>query len=58
MSIQDMRKEYVRTMAINFQLFAAENNLSMDQVRRASAVFEKLAAKYGLTEEFAENGII
>ena len=51
-------KEEARTMAIDFQRWASEENLSYGELVVYSGYFETLAKKFNLTEEFKENGII
>ena len=45
-------------IAIKFQNWVSENNLSYGELMEYSGYFETLAKKFGLTEEFKENGII
>ena len=51
------KQEAVRKEAINWQLNIAEN-LSMDELWEAQQYFIAQGKKYGLIEEFRENGII
>lgn len=50
--------EQARDHAVEWQHWAAEQNLSYGEVAEWQAHFEQLATKFGLTEEFKENGII
>lgn len=50
-------KEEARTMAIDFQNWASEQNLSYSEIANYQNYFEKLGKKFKLTEEFKENGI-
>lgn len=52
------RKEQARNEAIEWQHEASEKCLSYGELYEAATYFEKLAKRYGLTEEFKENGII
>lgn len=52
------QKEAARQEAIDWQIEAAELNLSMEGISIATAHFEKLGKRYGLLREFRENGII
>lgn len=51
------RKEAARQEAIEWQVEAAELNLSTEGVLIATVYFEKLGIRYGLLREFRENGI-
>ena len=51
------KQEAVRKEAINWQLNIAEN-LSMDELWESQQYFIAQGKKYGLIEEFRENGII
>lgn len=51
-------QDEAREFAQNWQAWQAEQNLFMSEVLQWQGVFEELAAKYDLTEEFEENGII
>ena len=53
-----MLKEEARQKAIEWQLDFANNNYSWGELAYYSNYFEKLAKRYGLIEEFKENGII
>ena len=50
--------EQARQKAIDWQSWASEQNLSMGEYLEWSIYFEELADRFGLTEEFRENGII
>ena len=58
MSTYKSRKESARQNAIEWQIEASERAMSYGELYEAGAYFEKLARRYGLTEEFRENGII
>jgi len=47
-----------RQFATEWQNWQSERSLSYGELAEWQAVFSELATKYGLTEEFAENGII
>lgn len=51
---QDEAREY----AIEWQKWVAEQNLSYGELVEWSAIFEELADKFDLREEFIENAII
>lgn len=51
------RKEAARQEAIDWQIEAAELNLSYEGLAIATAHFEKLGRRHGLLREFRENGI-
>ena len=55
-SYQEM-KEQVRQEAIDWQDEASEQNLSYGELAEAGEYFEKLGRRYGLLQEFRENGI-
>lgn len=48
----------LRDIAIRWQDWASDQNLSWAEVATASNVFSKLGRKFKLTTEFKENGII
>ena len=50
-------KEAARQEAIDWQDQAAEQNLSYGELAEAGEHFEKLGRRYGLLQEFRENGI-
>lgn len=52
------RKEEARQKAIDWQYDFANHNYSWLELAQWQQYFEKLARRYGLTEEFTENGII
>lgn len=62
MTIADLPKpksaEEARQQAIEWQLQFGEQNYSWQEVADWGGYFEKLAAEFGLTDEFKENGII
>ncbi len=47
-----------RQYAIDWQEWASEQNLSYGELAEWQDVFEKIAVRFGLVEEFKENGII
>lgn len=51
-------KEEARTMAIDYQNWASEQSMSYGELVEYQNYFEKLGKKFGLKEEFKENGII
>ena len=51
-------EEEAKEMAIKFQNWVSENNLSYNELVEYSGYFETLAKKFGLIDEFKENGII
>lgn len=51
-------KEAARQQAIDWQMAAAEQNLSYGELADAQAHFENLGRRYGLIQEFRENAII
>jgi len=51
-------KDEARTMAIDFQNWASEQNLSYSEISNYQNYFEELGKKFKLTEEFKENAII
>jgi len=59
-----MRKRDIKTeqearqYAIDWQNWASKQDLSFSELVQWNIVFEILADKYGLLEEFKENGII
>ena len=52
------RKEEARQKAIDWQYDFENHNYSWGELVEFSAYFEKLGKRYGLLEEFMENGII
>ena len=50
--------EAARDVAIDWQHWMSEQNLSYGQMAAWESDFEELAERFGLTEEFRENGII
>lgn len=50
--------EEAREHAIEWQHWAGEQNLSYGELAEWQAHFEKLANRFGLMEEFKENGIL
>jgi hypothetical protein len=51
-------KEEARQYAIDWQHWQSEQSLSYGEIAKWQSIFEDLAAKYGLVDEFVENGII
>jgi len=51
------RKESARQKAIDWQIEASEKELSYAELAEAGNRFEKLGKRYGLLQEFRENGI-
>ena len=51
-------KEDARTMAMDYQMWASEQNLSYGEVSTYQNYFEQLGKKFKLTKEFKENGVI
>lgn len=49
--------EQARDLAIDYQQFAGEHNLSYGEVVYYQNYFEDVATKFNLTDEFKENGI-
>lgn len=58
MNTYQKRKEAAREKAIAWQHEASQRSMSYAELYEAGAYFEKLGKRYGLTEEFRENGII
>lgn len=56
--MEDMTAEEARQLAIDWQTWSAEQSLSYGELAEWQAHFDKLAERFGLTEEFKENGII
>lgn len=52
------RKAAARDKAIQWQQDFENHNYSYSELAEWCEYFEKLARRYGLTEEFTENGII
>lgn len=52
------RKTAAREKAINWQNDFENHNYSWLELAQWQQYFKKLAKRYGLTEEFTENGII
>ena len=50
--------EEARQFAIDWQNWQAEQSLSYGELAEWQAVFTTLAERFGLIEEFKENGII
>ena len=58
MSKYKENKEKAREKAIEWQRDFENHNYSWGELAYYGAYFEKLAKRYGLVEEFKENGII
>lgn len=58
MSTYQENKEKAREKAIEWQRDFENHNYSWGELAYYGAYFEKLAKRYGLVEEFKENGII
>lgn len=52
------RKNQVRNEAIEFQNNFGQHNYSYGEIATYQEYFAELGARYGLTKEFRENGII
>lgn len=50
--------EEAREKAIEWQSWAADQNLSYGELAECTGYFTELAERFDLTEEFTENGII
>jgi len=51
-------KEKARQMAVNWQIFISENNLTYSELVVMQDVLHKQGKYYGLLKEFKENGIL
>lgn len=58
MSTYQENKEKAREKAIEWQRDFENHNYSWGELAYYGVYFEKLAKRYGLVEEFKENGII
>ena len=58
MNTYQKNKDKARNKAIEWQLDFGNHNYSWGELAYYSDYFEKLAKRYGLVEEFKENGII
>lgn len=58
MTIYKKAKERARNEAIEWQMDFNNHNYSYGELTYYQNYFEKLAKRYGLIEEFKENGII
>ena len=58
MSRYQKRKEAARQKAIDWQMSFADRDYSYSEIAVAQSEFERLAKRYGLVEEFRNNGII
>jgi hypothetical protein len=47
-----------RDLAIDWQHWVGSQSLSLNELNEWAALFETLAERHGLTEEFSENGLI
>ena len=53
-----IRKERARKEAIDWQMNCENHNYSFSEVHEYTQYFYRLAKRYGLIQEFEENGII
>jgi len=51
-------KEEAEQIAVQFQSWISEKNFSYGEIAEYSIYFDTLGKKFGLIEEFKENGII
>ena len=58
MTTYQKAKEKARNEAIDWQMDFGNHNYSYGEIIYYAEYFEKLAKRYGLVEEFRENGII
>ena len=58
MSSYQRRKNAARQKVIEWQADFENHNYSYGELAAWNSYFEKLGKRYGLTEEFRENGII
>ena len=58
MSRYAREKENARQKAIEWKLDFNNHNYSYEELAEFTEYFTRLAKRYGLTEEFRENGII
>ena len=58
MNKYQMAKAKARNKAIEWQLDFDNHNYSWSELSEFQTYFERLAKRYGLVEEFRENGII
>ena len=61
MNIQRFRfttADEARDVAIEWQHWVSEQNLSYGELAEWQSFFEELAERFDLTEEFTENGVI
>ena len=58
MSRYQKRKEAARQKAIDWQMSFSDSDYSYSEIAVAQSEFEHLAKRYGLVEEFRNNGII
>lgn len=54
----EIKQQQARDKAVEYQLWASEQNLSYGELYEFAEYFRKLAKRYGLIKEFRENGII
>lgn len=52
------RKDEVRQQAMDWQNAQYDMSASWGEIAEATCYFKRLAKRYGLVREFAENGII
>ncbi len=58
MNAYQRAKERARNRALDFQFDFCNNNYSYEDLVCWQAYFQRIAKRYGLMEEFRENGII
>ncbi len=59
MKMTDIKtKEEARSKAIDFQSWQSNKALSYEEIANLGTYFNNLASKFGLVDEFSENGII
>jgi hypothetical protein len=58
MNAYHRNKERARELAAEWQSGSNDGNYSKEDIHKAQLYFTKLAVRYGLLEEFTENGII
>ena len=56
--ISPKNKGDARQIAVDFQSWSSEQNLSYGELFKYQTYFRIIGEKFGLTEEFKENGII
>lgn len=56
--LQPQTADGARAIAVDWQTWASEQNLSIAELIEWQEYFIKLGSKFSLSKEFAENGII